>query len=73
MKEKQYNPGQLNTQAPEKGIASVNTNNFEELESRSGAPRHHMPAEPQNFDREEDARQPQEGAKPLENDNKASE
>lgn len=49
MKEKVFNPASTNNEAPEKGIASVNTWNSEEIdntESEKGA-------EPKNFEREE--------------------
>lgn len=55
MKEKAYEPSRTNTEPPQTGMASVDTNNFDELEQKAGTSREEMPAEPKNFDEEESA------------------
>ena len=60
MKDKLFNPASTNTEAPEKGMASVNTWNSEEIdntESEKGG-------EPKNFEREEQGTPENNNSKP---------
>lgn len=63
MKDEQYNPSRTNHQSPQPGMASVDTNSFDELEAKTESSRDDLPAEPKNFDREEEANRPQGGSK----------
>jgi hypothetical protein len=63
MKNEQFNPSRTNQQSPQPGMAAVDTNNFDELEVKTDGNRDDMPAEPKNFDREEDANRKQGGTK----------
>jgi hypothetical protein len=63
MKEEQFNPSRTNHQSPQPGMASTDTNSFDELEAKTDTSRENMPAEPKNFDRDKEKDELQHGVK----------
>jgi hypothetical protein len=53
-KEEAFVPSRTNLESPAPGMGAVDTNSFDELETKTGAERDELPAEEKEIEREEE-------------------